>query len=143
MSDCIFCKVLSGDIPVSKVYEDEKVLAFLDIRPINPGQCLVVPKIHVDHFTDLPDELAAHIMITAKKIGHKLKEILKPTRVGYNVHGFGVPHAHLSVIPLQTETDITSAKAAYIKDGEVAFDEDRIKLADKSELDKNAELLRT
>jgi len=66
--DCIFCKIIAGDIPAYEVYEDENVLAFLDINPVNPGHTLVVPKQHHATLVDLPTDLACKIMETIKKI---------------------------------------------------------------------------
>jgi histidine triad (HIT) family protein len=68
MSDCIFCKIVVGEIPANKVYEDDKVLAFLDITPVNPGHTLVIPKEHYDNLLTLPDDLLCHLAQAVKKI---------------------------------------------------------------------------
>ena len=68
MSDCIFCKIISGDIPSYKIYEDKDVLAFLDITPVNPGHTLVVAKEHYENLNDLPEELTKKIVQAVKKI---------------------------------------------------------------------------
>jgi len=68
MSDCIFCKIIAGEIPANKVYKDDKVLAFLDITPVNPGHTLIIPKEHYDNFLALPDDLLCHLAQTVKKI---------------------------------------------------------------------------
>lgn len=67
-NDCIFCKIISGEIPSYKVYEDDKVLAFLDINPINPGHTLLIPKEHYENTLETPDELLQHMLATVKKI---------------------------------------------------------------------------
>src|SRR5688572_12909047 len=69
MVDSVFTKIINGDIPSHKVYEDELVLAFMDINPVQPGMILVIPKKQIDHFTDLPDEDYQAVMAAVKKIG--------------------------------------------------------------------------
>ncbi|KKU25883.1 MAG: Histidine triad (HIT) protein [Candidatus Magasanikbacteria bacterium GW2011_GWA2_46_17] len=66
-TDCIFCKIISGELPSSKVYEDNDVLAFLDIKPVNPGHTLVIPKKHFENIHDTPDDIFAKTMVAAKK----------------------------------------------------------------------------
>lgn len=71
------------------------------IRPTTPGECLVIPKTHVDHVTDLDDVTAQQIMVVAQHIGRRLRRVFNPLRVGMLVHGFGVPHAHPILVPQQ------------------------------------------
>lgn len=80
------------------------------LRPIREGAFIVIPKVHIDHFTDLPDDLAAHLMIIAQRYGRGLLSLTPATRIGYVVHGFGVPHAHLNVVPQHDTFDIISAR---------------------------------
>jgi histidine triad (HIT) family protein len=96
-------------------------MAFMGIRPIHPGECLVIPKEHIDHFTDIADTTAQHIMVIAQKIGRRMREVFKPQQVGMVVHGFGVPHAHLIMIAQHHEDDITSGRFAYLKEGRIIF----------------------
>src|SRR5690349_779720 len=103
---CIFCLIVGGQAESSKVYEDEKVLAFMGIHPVHPGECMVIPKEHIDHFTDISDALAQHILTIAQKIGRNILTELKPLRIGYVVHGFGVSHAHFLIIPLHEPDEI-------------------------------------
>jgi histidine triad (HIT) family protein len=138
---CIFCSIIAGAEPASRVYEDEHILAFLDIRPVRPGQLLVIPKQHVDHFDDLPDELALRIVQVGKNIATAMRRTLRPKRVGMIVHGFGVPHAHLIVLPLEHPWDITSAANAYIENGTVKFRWDQVPEADRADLDAMAQRL--
>lgn len=73
-SKCIFCEIVAGREPASKIYEDEKILAFMNIRPVNTGEFMVIPKEHIDHFLDIPDDLAAHILLTAQRLARKVQE---------------------------------------------------------------------
>lgn len=138
---CVFCELASGKRPCSRVYEDEVSMGFMGIRPLHPGELMVIPKEHIEHFSDIPDELAAHILIIAQQLSRTIRQILSPERVGLVVHGFGVPHAHLSVVPLQSPTDITSARYAQWIDGKLAFSEQQIPLVSRIELDEMATLL--
>lgn len=99
MTSCPFCDIVHGTGPVSLVYEDDLTMAFIPLQPIYPGACIVIPKVHIDHFTDLPDELAVRIMVVSQRIGRKIMEVYQPLKVGMVVHGFGVRHAHMNLIP--------------------------------------------
>lgn len=104
--NCIFCKIIEGDIPCHKIYEDELSLAFLDLNPINPGHTLLIPKKHQDHLWDLDSETYHYLFETAKKIQRALSLTYSPPRVGIIVEGFGVPHAHLHITPLYAGDDL-------------------------------------
>jgi histidine triad (HIT) family protein len=93
----IFSKIINGEIPAYKIYEDELTLAFLDIHPKTPGHTLVVPKKEIDQFQDMPDEDYEAVMRTVKKVALRIKEVLKPNRVGVEIMGMDVPHAHVHV----------------------------------------------
>ena len=138
---CIFCKIVAGEAPASVVYEDESVLALMNIRPINPGELMVIPKEHIDHFCDLPDELACRILVQAQRLSRNLRERLKPVRVGLVVHGFGVPHAHLVVVPLHESNDIVSVKHLHVEDGQIKFGVGHLNETPREELDEMARLL--
>ncbi len=106
---CIFCQIIEGKLPSHKVYEDDKVLAFLDIYPITPGHVLVIPKKHYQNLEEIPDDELAHLMSIVKKIGLMMKENLGV--IGYNVcenndpiAGQAIPHLHFHVVP-RTEGD--------------------------------------
>lgn len=138
---CVFCAIAEGTAEASLIYEDDHCVAFMNIRPINPGEFMVIPRQHIDHFTDLPDSLACHIMLTAQKFGRRLQGALKPIRIGYVVHGFGVPHAHLNVVPLHQSGDIISAKHVELIDGGFRLSDDQLPMPDRAELDTIAKLL--
>ncbi len=102
MQDSIFTKIIKGEIPSYKVYEDEKTYAFLDIHPNTPGHVLVVPKKQVEFLWDLEDEDYQAVMSSAKRIARHLREVLQVPYVGVKVIGVDVPHAHVHVLPFET-----------------------------------------
>ena len=140
-SSCVFCQIVAGEEPASVLYEDESVLALMNIRPIHPGEFMVIPKEHVDHFCDLPDDLACRILVQAQRLSRNLRERLKPERVGLVVHGYGVPHAHLIVAPQHGPDDITSGRMAYLEGGRIKFGVGHLNEPPRAELDRLARLL--
>lgn len=109
---CTFCRIIKGELPSSKVYEDEQTLAFLDISPVNLGHTVVIPKDHIDHFQDMDQELYLMVMNTARNVSIKMKDVLNPPRVGLMVWGFEVPHAHIHVVPLMQASDFNMRHAS-------------------------------
>ena len=99
MQESVFTKIIKGDLPCHKVYEDEKTLAFMTINPVFPGHVLVIPKLQIDHFDDLPEEDYQALFNTVKKIGKRIKQVFKCKRAIVSVMGFDVPHAHIHVMP--------------------------------------------
>lgn len=95
----VFAKIVAGEIPCYKVYEDDKVLAFLDIHPETKGHTLVIPKIEVDRIYDLADEDYGALMAAAKKIARHMEDVLGQ-RIIWKVVGTDVPHAHIHLEPL-------------------------------------------
>ena len=140
--NCVFCKIVNKEESVSIVYEDEKIVGFMNIKPTHPGECLLIPKEHIDHFTDIDKELAAHIMKTAQQLAQKKRKEFNPLRIGYAVAGFGVPHAHLIIVPQHHMNDITSEHYATIKNGKILFTDKHIPIVNRSELDKIAKKLK-
>ena len=98
--DCLFCKIIAGDIPCHKVWEDEKHLAFLDIHPMREGHTLVIPKAHASELFEMEDGAYAELMAASKTVAGVLKAKLDVPRVGAAVEGFAVDHAHVHLIPL-------------------------------------------
>lgn len=105
MPDSIFTKIIRGEIPCEKVYEDDKTLAFLDIHPVQPGHTLVIPKKQVEFVWDLDDEGYRALTDTAKKVARRLKEVLGTPYIGEQIVGVDVPHAHIHVIPFSTKEE--------------------------------------
>lgn len=106
MQDSIFTKIMKGEIPSHKVYEDDTIYAFLDIHPMNPGHTLVVPKAQVDHIWDLNDTDYGYLWQVAKRLGSHIKDTVGSPRVGVIVEGFGVPHVHIHLIPIYRGEDL-------------------------------------
>lgn len=102
MSDSIFTKIIKGEIPAHKIYEDDRTYAFLDINPLQPGHTLVVPKSQVEFLWDLSEEDYLAVMNVAKKVAKRIKEVLPVEYVGLQVIGVDVPHAHVHVVPFST-----------------------------------------
>ncbi len=100
--DTIFTKIIRGEIPSHTLYEDEKTIAFLDIHPVQPGHTLVVPKVQVDHLWDLDSKDYQAVMETAKKVAIRLRDVIGTERVGVQVVGNDVPHAHVHLIPFNS-----------------------------------------
>ena len=138
---CPFCEIVAGRAPASLIYADETILAFMTLQPFADGECTVIPRAHIDHFTDLDDEIAKQIMVAAQRIGRRMRLVFAPERVGMVVHGYGVPHAHLVLVPQHGPYDITSARYARIEDGRIIFSMKNIPLAERSTLDQHAQLL--
>lgn len=104
MSDCIFCKIVAGEIPCTSVYEDDQALAFMDIGPIIKGHVLVIPKKHYDPVTETPDAVLQHLIVVVKKIAAAQRKALKTDGCNIiqnngRVSGQAVPHLHFHVIP--------------------------------------------
>lgn len=106
MVDSIFTKIIKGEVPSHRIYEDDKVIAFLDVHPLAPGHTLVVPKTQVDHLWDLDDDTYAYLFETSKHLSLHIRSVLEPARVGLVVEGFGVPHAHLHLVPIENGSDL-------------------------------------
>ena len=105
MQDSLFTKIINGEIPCHKIYEDGKTFAFLDIYPKQPGHTLVIPKNQVEFLWDLPDEDYQAVMATAKKIAQHMREVLSVPYIGEQVIGIDVPHAHVHLIPFSTSDE--------------------------------------
>lgn len=102
----IFSKIIKGEIPSFKIAEDEKFFAFLDINPLVEGHTLVIPKMEVDKFIDMPDDYLSEILVFAKPIAAAIEKVIPCKRCGFSVVGLEVPHAHLHVIPINNMDDI-------------------------------------
>ncbi|MBP5302872.1 MAG: HIT family protein [Bacteroidales bacterium] len=102
----IFSLIAAGQIPSYKIAEDENYYAFLDINPLAKGHTLVIPKKEVDYIFDLDDETYAGLWAFAKKVAAGIKAAIPCKRVGVAVLGMEVPHAHIHLVPLQTEGDL-------------------------------------
>jgi len=106
----IFSKIVKGEIPCYKVAEDELFLAFLDIFPLAPGHVLVIPKAETDYLFDLDDRNYTGLMLFSKRVAVALKKAILCQKVGVAVLGLEVPHAHIHLVPLNSESDINFSK---------------------------------
>jgi len=106
----IFSKIAKGEIPCYKVLEDENYLAFLDIFPVAKGHVLVIPKKETDYIFDLSDSDLSGLVLFAKKVAVAMEKALPCKRIGVAVLGLEVPHAHIHLVPLNTERDIDFSK---------------------------------
>lgn len=102
----IFSRIVAGEIPCYKVAEDDKYFAFLDINPLAKGHTLVIPKQEVDYYFDLDDDTLSGMTIFAKRIAHKIKEQTGCKKVAMVVLGLEVAHAHIHLIPMNSENDV-------------------------------------
>lgn len=105
MEESIFTKIIKRDIPAYIVYEDDKVIAFLDIHPLQPGHTLVVPKKQIEFVWDIPDEDYQAVMMAVKRIALRLREVFGVKYVGEKIMGVDVPHAHVQLIPFNAVTE--------------------------------------
>ncbi len=106
----IFTNIVQGEIPSYKIAEDEQFYAFLDIHPLAKGHTLVIPKNEVDYLFDLDDELLAGMTIFSKRIARAIEKVIPCARIGVAVLGLEVPHAHIHLIPINSEADISFSR---------------------------------
>jgi len=102
----IFSKIIAGEIPAYKIAENDQFFAFLDIFPLREGHTLVVPKLEVDKFFDVPDAYLANLLLFAKPIAKAIEAAIPCNRCGLSVVGLEVPHAHLHLIPIDSADDL-------------------------------------
>lgn len=108
----VFTRIIAGELPGTFVYTDDVCVAFMTINPIARGHVLVVPRIEIDQWTDLPDDVSQHCFALAKQIAQAQKRVLHCDRVALIIAGFEVPHCHLHVIPAATIADVSFDNAA-------------------------------
>lgn len=102
----IFTRIVAGEIPSYKIAEDDRFYAFLDINPLTKGHTLVIPKQEVDYLFDLDDRTLADMMVFAKRIAVRIKQQIACKRVAVAVLGMEVPHAHIHLIPINSEKEV-------------------------------------
>jgi histidine triad (HIT) family protein len=137
MDECVFCKIISGELPGTIIHEDEDCLAIMDIQPINPGHALIIPKQHLEYLDDLPSDLASHLFQITRKVARGVRSS------GIRSEGINllvadgkqanqeIPHFHFHVVP------------RYENDGfGFKFSESIAELPTRDELEKNAHYIR-
>ena len=102
----VFTRIVKGEIPCYKVAEDDRYFAFLDINPLAKGHTLVIPKEETDNIFDLDDQTLADMMVFAKRIARKIQANIACKKVAVVVLGLEVPHAHIHLIPINSEKDV-------------------------------------
>jgi len=127
--ECLFCKAVAGEWAVPKLWEDKQFLAFLDSRPVHPGHTLIIPKAHVNSIFNVDEPVYVGLFEAARILAEPIRQFAGTPRIGFAVEGFGVPHAHLHVVPLN-------------HGGELLPDRSKAPLAPKAELEKVAEAIR-
>lgn len=133
-SNCIFCKIVRGELPSTKVYEDEKTLAFLDITPINPGHTLVIPKKHATDVFEIEEEEWATLMKSARKLAHALEKSLGAHGVNVDTNnrkaaGQVIFHSHVHVIPRYDDDGFQHWPGKKYQEGEAAAIAEKIRTA--------------
>ncbi|WP_257450965.1 HIT family protein [Archangium lipolyticum] len=119
-ADTLFAKIVRGEISCHKVWEDDRHLAFLDIRPLRPGHTLVIPKVGVDYLFDMEPEAYGALMQAVRTVARLLKERTQCQRVVEVVLGYEVPHAHVHLIPTDSMAELPSFAGSPMDHGELA-----------------------
>jgi len=126
----LFSRIVAGEIPCHKIAEDDRFLAFLDIMPLAEGHTLVIPKMEVDRYFDLPDDILRDINVFARDVALQLERAIPCERVGVAVIGLEVPHAHVHLIPLNGVADINFERPKLqLSQDELAATAERIRQA--------------
>lgn len=107
----IFSKIIAGEIPSYKIAENDRFFAFLDIFPLREGHTLVVAKLEVDNFFDIPDDYLAEMLLFAKPIAKAIEKAFDCDRCGLSVVGLEVPHAHLHLVPIDSANDLNFTRS--------------------------------
>ena len=117
--ECIFCKIVKGEIPAVKIYEDEKHFAFLDVNPINSGHTLLIPKKHTEYLFDLKDNEYSELMLKVKSFAKLLKNKLKSKKIGLIIEGFGVLHVHIHLVPINSMGELNQKRTKPVNKEEL------------------------
>ena len=112
----VFTRIINGELPGRIVYSDDHAVAFLTIAPIRPGHTLVVPRVEIDHWIDLPDDVLRSLWSAAGVVGRAIDTAFRPRRVAALIAGLEVPHVHIHLIPIENETQIDFRLAEHNPD---------------------------
>ena len=105
-SNCLFCRIAAQQIPAHMVYQDDALMAFLDIHPARVGHVLIIPREHFPYFEEIAPEQMTRMTLLAQQIARALKQLFNVARVGLAITGVHVAHAHIHLIPMETPNDI-------------------------------------
>lgn len=125
--NCIFCKIIKNEIPSEKVYEDEKIFAFMDIKPVSEGHILLIPKEHTPWMQDVSDETIEYIFKKAKNLMQVLKQSLNCDFVQLSIVGEEIPHFHIHLIPRYLDDHLPRWITKNYKEGEIKQYAEKIK----------------
>ena len=125
----LFTRIIQGEIPSHRVAENEEFYAFLDIAPLQMGHTLVIPRLEEDYLFDLEDELLGRMMIFAKQVAAQIKAVTQCRKVAVLVLGLEVNHAHIHLVPINTEGDINLKKKLQPSQDELADMATRLRAA--------------
>ncbi|CAA0079009.1 HIT family protein [Zhongshania aliphaticivorans] len=125
----IFTKIIQGELPGHLVWEDEHAVAILTIEPIQEGHLLLIPRSEIDHWDDLPTELAAHLMAVSQLLAKALKKAFSCRRVSMMIIGLEVPHTHIHLSPISDMADANISNAKRADSEALAVTADKIRAA--------------
>lgn len=125
----IFSKIIAGELPGNFIWRDDKVVAILTIAPICPGHTLVLPVREIDHWDDMPAELAHHCLDVSRSIAKAMKRVYDCRRVSLQIVGLEVPHTHLHLVPINSMEDTSFARARQASPDELAREAGRLREA--------------
>ena len=123
----VFTQIIQGDIPGHFVYQDDLAIAIMTIQPVQQGHVLVIPRDEIDHFDDLPVELAAHLMNLSQQVAKAIKQAFPCTRVAMVIAGLEVPHTHLHLIPINQMEDMSFNHLEFAEADDLAAAAEKIK----------------
>jgi histidine triad (HIT) family protein len=116
---CVFCRIARGETPARIVWEDDRFLAFLDVRPIAPGHLLLIPREHVDYLFALDDDLYGPLFARVKSLAGPLRQAMGCGRIGVAIEGYGVAHAHVHLVPINGRLELDPNRHAILAEAEL------------------------
>ena len=126
---CLFCRLIQGDIPIYRVYEDRSFVVILDIHPVNAGHLLVAPKKHIDSFYDVEDALYASMMLLVKRMALAIKAVFAPLQVVMATSGVGNCHVHVHLLPVYGLYDLVPKEVIERQEAHTPSPEELAKVA--------------
>ncbi|MGV8087080.1 MAG: HIT family protein [Candidatus Woesearchaeota archaeon] len=118
-TNCIFCKIIRKEINAYRIYEDKNFLGILDRNPIQPGHILLIPKNHKDEIFSTSDDSYIKLLLKAKELAVFMKKKINSKRIGLAIEGFGVPHIHIHLVPVNNGNELNPEKAKSAPDEEL------------------------
>lgn len=116
----IFTRIINREIPGHFVWEDDRCIAIMTIMPIRDGHCMVIPKQEVDHWDDVPEDTARHLMSVSQKVAKAVKAVVPCRRIGVSIVGIEVPHTHIHLMPMDTTADMDFRNAREVPQQQLA-----------------------